>query len=97
MGIMAESARLGVHSCGIPHPIGPGATDTWLVVFDEYVPAQEGSGSRSAHSPMATGARGAPQRSRSPTDVHYPGTYFAGVYDVVDWISMVWRCLTRRW
>lgn len=83
---MAESGQLGEHSCGIPHPVGLGATDTWLVEFDEYVPAQEGK--RESLCTLANGywgTRGAAEESAADL-VHYPGTYFAGVYDVVDWI-----------
>jgi trehalose/maltose hydrolase-like predicted phosphorylase len=83
---MAVSGRPGERSCGIRHPDGRGDVDTWLVVFDEYVPAQEGQ--RESLCTLANGywgTRGAAEESVAD-DVHYPGTYFAGVYDEVDWV-----------
>jgi trehalose/maltose hydrolase-like predicted phosphorylase len=76
----------GERACGIPHPDGRGDADTWVVVFDEYVPAQEGQ--RESLCTLANGywgTRGAAEESVAD-DVHYPGTYFAGVYDEVDWV-----------
>ena len=71
--------------CGIPHPDGASdGAETWAVAFDEYLPGQEGK--REALCTLANGywgTRGAAEESVAD-DVHYPGTYFAGVYDVVD-------------
>ena len=93
----AEPMSLGERSCGIPHPDGSGDADTWVVVFDEYVPAQEGQ--RESLCTLANGywgTRGAAEESVAD-DVHYPGTYFAGVYDEVDMASsMASRCPRRR-
>jgi len=83
---MAGSGLLDERLCGVRHPDDhPGGVDTWVVVFDEYVPAQEGK--REALCTLANGywgTRGAAEEAVAD-DVHYPGTYFAGVYDVVDW------------
>ncbi len=56
-----------------------------MVVYDEYVPAEEGK--REALCTLANGywgTRGAAEEAVAD-DTHYPGTYFAGVYDVIDW------------
>ena len=56
-----------------------------MVVFDEYVPRRRGT--REALCTLANGywgTRGAAEETVAD-DTHYPGTYFAGVYDVVDW------------
>ena len=83
---MAASGVLDGLLCGIRHPdLHPGDADTWVVVFDEYVPAEEGN--REALCTLANGywgTRGAAEETVAD-DTHYPGTYFAGVYDVVDW------------
>jgi trehalose/maltose hydrolase-like predicted phosphorylase len=63
----------------------PGAADTWIVAFDDYQPSHEGT--REAICTLANGywgTRGAAEESVAD-DVHYPGTYFAGIYDVVTW------------
>ena len=83
---MAASGHHGERSCGIRHPDGLGEADTWVVAFDEYVPAQEGK--RESLCTLANGywgTRGAAEESVAD-GVHYPGTYFAGVYDEVDWV-----------
>ena len=48
---------------------------------------------------LANGYWGTRARARSPVadEVHYPGTYFAGVYDVPRGASTAWRPRTRRW
>ncbi|GAA4380718.1 glycoside hydrolase family 65 protein [Agromyces bauzanensis] len=83
---MAATRLLEESLCGLPHPDGePDDAEVWVVAFDEYLPAQEGK--REALCTLANGywgTRGAAEES-SADDVHYPGTYFAGVYDVVDW------------
>ncbi|WP_448004248.1 glycoside hydrolase family 65 protein [Agromyces bauzanensis] len=72
--------------CGVAHPHdGTGEPETWVVAFDDYLPTHEGT--REALCTLANGywgTRGAGEESVAD-DVHYPGTYFAGVYDVVDW------------
>lgn len=88
---MAAPRPLDERLCGVAHPDGeprapgePGA-ETWIVAFDEYLPTHEGT--REALCTLANGywgTRGAAEESVAD-DVHYPGTYFAGVYDVVDW------------
>lgn len=83
---MAGSGLLDGHLCGVRHPAQPGDVDTWVVVFDEYVPAQEGT--REALCTLANGywgTRGAAEEAAADA-THYPGTYFAGIYDVVEWI-----------
>ena len=55
------------------------------MAFDDYAPTQEGT--REALCALANGywgTRGAAEESTAD-GVHYPGTYFAGVYDVVTW------------
>ncbi|WP_448809693.1 glycoside hydrolase family 65 protein [Agromyces bauzanensis] len=83
---MAAPHTLDERLCGMLHPDGhPGDADTWVVAFDEYLPTQEGK--REALCTLANGywgTRGAVEECIAD-DVHYPGTYFAGVYDVVDW------------
>lgn len=83
---MAGSGLLDGLLCGVRHPEHhPGDADTWVVVFDAYVPAEEGK--REALCTLANGywgTRGAAEETVAD-DTHYPGTYFAGVYDVVDW------------
>lgn len=82
---MAGSGLLDGHLCGVRHPDHPGDVDTWVVVFDAYVPAEEGK--REALCTLANGywgTRGAAEETVAD-DTHYPGTYFAGLYDVVDW------------
>jgi trehalose/maltose hydrolase-like predicted phosphorylase len=68
-----------------PDPQDPGdGHDAWVVTFDAYTPAEEGT--REALCTLANGywgTRGAAEESVAD-GVHYPGTYFAGVYDVVD-------------
>lgn len=82
---MAGSGLLDGLLCGVRHPDPPSEDpDTWVVAFDEYVPAQEGK--REALCTLANGywgTRGAAEEAVAD-DTHYPGTYFAGVYDVVD-------------
>ena len=82
---MAVPRLLEDRLCGIPHPDGESdGAETWVVAFDEYLPGQEGK--REALCTLANGywgTRGAAEESVAD-DVHYPGTYFAGVYDVVD-------------
>lgn len=84
---MADSGLLNGLLCGVRHPDHPSdAADTWVVAFDEYVPAEEGK--REALCTLANGywgTRGAAEEAVAD-DTHYPGTYFAGVYDVVDWM-----------
>ena len=82
---MAVPPALGERLCGVPHPHddGPIAVDTWVLRFDDYEPLEEGT--REALCALANGywgTRGAAEESRAD-GVHYPGTYFAGVYDVV--------------
>lgn len=83
---MAGSGLLEGLLCGVRHPDHQsGDADTWVVAFDEYVPAEEGK--REALCTLANGywgTRGAAEETVAD-DTHYPGTYFAGVYDVVDW------------
>jgi len=83
---MAESSALGERICSIAHPDHtPGDVDTWVVAFDDYVPSREGT--REALCALANGywgTRGAGEESVAD-EVHYPGTYFAGVYDVATW------------
>ena len=81
---MAAPAALDERICAHPQP-EPGAADTWIVAFDDYQPSHEGT--REALCTLANGywgTRGAAEESVAD-DVHYPGTYFAGVYDVVEW------------
>lgn len=83
---MAGSGLLDGRPCGVRHPDHPGDSDTWVVVFDGYVPAEEGK--REALCTLANGywgTRGAAEEAVAD-GTHYPGTYFAGIYDVVDWI-----------
>ncbi|MFK4806252.1 glycosyl hydrolase family 65 protein [Microbacterium sp. ZW CA_36] len=83
---MAGSGRHGERSCGIRQPDELADVDTWVVAFEEYEPAQEGR--RESLCTLANGywgTRGASEESVAD-DVHYPGTYFAGVYDEVDGI-----------
>ncbi|WP_349428311.1 glycosyl hydrolase family 65 protein [Microbacterium sp. LWS13-1.2] len=83
---MAGSGRHRERSCGIRHPDELADVDTWVVAFEEYEPAQEGR--RESLCTLANGywgTRGASEESVAD-DVHYPGTYFAGVYDEVDGI-----------
>lgn len=83
---MAAAVGFDARACGIPHPDNGGAdADTWVLAFDEYAPAQEGK--RESLCTLANGywgMRGAAEDSIAD-GVHYPGTHFAGVYDVVDW------------
>jgi len=85
-GGMAGPDLLDGLLCGVRHPDHQsGDADTWVLVFDEYVPAEEGN--REALCTLANGywgTRGA-CRGTVADGAHYPGTYFAGVYDVVDW------------
>lgn len=81
---MEGSGILDGRLCGVPHPDHPGDDDTWVVVFDEYAPEEEGK--REALCTLANGywgTRGASEEVVADA-THYPGTYFAGVYDVVD-------------
>lgn len=83
--VMASIGGLGERSCGVRHPDDlHGNADTWVVAFNEYVPSQEGK--RESLCTLANGywgTRGAAEESVAG-GVHYPGTYFAGVYDVVE-------------
>lgn len=84
---MAEPGLLDGHLCGIRHPGVPGDAESWLVAFDDYVPEEEGK--REALCTLANGywgTRGAGEETVAD-GTHYPGTYFAGVYDVVDRIA----------
>lgn len=85
LGGMAGSGLLDGLLCGVRHPGHPSEdADTWVVVYDEYVPGEEGK--REALCTLANGywgTRGAAEESVAD-ETHYPGTYFAGVYDVVD-------------
>jgi trehalose/maltose hydrolase-like predicted phosphorylase len=57
------------------------ATDDWLLTYDEFEPALEGT--REALCTLGKGywaTRGSAPGSRAD-GVHYPGTYFAGVYN----------------
>lgn len=82
---MAGSGLLDGLLCGVRHPGHPPEDgDTWVVEYDDYVPGEEGK--REALCTLANGywgTRGAAEETVAD-DVHYPGTYFAGVYDVVD-------------
>lgn len=83
---MAAPGPLDESLCGIRHPGISDDADCWRVVFDEYVPAEEGK--REALCTLANGywgTRGAAEETVAD-GTHYPGTYFAGVYDVVDWM-----------
>ncbi len=81
---MAQPPAFGERLCSVPHPgQAPGDADTWVLAFDDYVPSDEGT--REALCALANGywgTRGAAEESWAD-GVHYPGTYFAGVYDVV--------------
>jgi trehalose/maltose hydrolase-like predicted phosphorylase len=71
----------------MPHPGRCDGIDTWAIEFEQYAPDQEGT--REALCTLANGywgTRGAAEESVADR-VHYPGTYFAGVYDVVDWVA----------
>jgi trehalose/maltose hydrolase-like predicted phosphorylase len=87
MHIMVSTrGEVAERACGMPHPDRGDGIDTWAIEFEEYVPDQEGT--REALCTLANGywgTRGAAEESAADS-VHYPGTYFAGVYDVVDWI-----------
>ncbi|WP_169581992.1 glycoside hydrolase family 65 protein [Microbacterium thalassium] len=83
---ISESAPFLARACQIAHPVDDeqALTDVWALRFDEYVAAEEGT--REALCALGNGywgVRGAGEDSVSD-GVHYPGTYFAGVYDVVE-------------
>ncbi|KRE25006.1 glycoside hydrolase family 65 protein [Agromyces sp. Soil535] len=83
---MAVPTVLGERLCSAAHPVdAPGDMDSWAVSFDDYLPSHEGT--RESLCTLANGywgTRGAAEESIAD-EVHYPGTYFAGVYDVVTW------------
>jgi len=84
---MTVPGALDGSTCGMAHPGSPGDADCWVVVFDDYLPDEEGR--REALCTLANGywgTRGAGEETVAD-GTHYPGTYFAGVYDSVDWMS----------
>lgn len=82
---MTRPGVRGDRCCGLAHPDDSHAVDTWVLVHDEYVPEQEGRWeSLCTLANGYWGTRGAAEESVDD-EVHYPGTYFAGVYDPVDW------------
>ena len=86
-----------------------GYESSWWLVFDDYIPEQEGL--REALCTLGNGyfaTRGAAAESRAD-DIHYPGTYLAGGYDRLvtevagraveneDLVNMPnWLCLSFR-
>ena len=63
--------------------ISPRATDPWILRYDEF--DRDAEGTREALCTLANGywgTRGAAEEAVA-NEIHYPGTYLAGVYDTV--------------
>lgn len=79
---MSEELGLGAVRSG--WAVGESGSDPWLLRYDGFDPATEGL--REALCTLGNGywgTRGAAPEVTAADDVHYPGTYLAGVYNRV--------------